>query len=138
MASEEKIISNVYNIGNVKMDGGYGAGGIIGKIHNCTNMTVNSAYNVGLITGESKYLGAICAFLRDDSSINISNSKYVKSLCNNVVGNGDNSGYAGAVGVDKLTGEELVEKLNANAEEHSDWKKWKLGSDGYPVFEEQI
>ena len=136
VSSEERIISNVYNIGNVKMDGGYGAGGIIGLIQSCTNITVNAAYNVGLISGNSRYLGAICAFLKTDSSINISNSEYVKNLCNNVVGNGDNSGYDGAVGVDKLTGAELVEKLNANARENSDWKKWKLGSNGYPTFEE--
>ncbi len=134
VSSEERIISNVYNVGTVKNEGTYAPGGIIGRISSCTNVTVDTAFNLGNILGSGNS-GAVCGFLWDDSSINISNSKYVKSLCDNVVGNGDNSGYDGAVGVDKLTGEELVEKLNANAEEHSDWKKWKLGSDGYPVFE---
>ena len=134
VSSEERIISNVYNVGTVKNDGAYGAGGIIGRIYSCTNVTVDTAFNLGNILG-SVNSGAVCGFLWDDSSINISNFKYVKSLCDNIVGNGDNSEYDGAVGVDKLTGEELVEKLNANAEEHRDWKKWKLGSDGYPVFE---
>ena len=134
--ADERKIYNVYNLGDVKDNryGQIGAGGVIGRISSCTNVTVDSAFNLGNILG-SVNSGAVCGFLWDDSSINISNSKYVKSLCDNIVGNRDNSGYDGAVGVDKLTGEELVEKLNANAEEHSDWKKWKLGSDGYPVFE---
>ncbi len=133
--ADERKIYNVYNLGDVKDNryGQIGAGGVIGEIYRCTNVIVDSAFNLGNIFG-SVNSGAVCGFLWDDSSINISNSKYVKSLCNNVVGNGDNSGYDGAVGVDKLTGKELVEKLNANAGEHSDWKKWKLGSNGYPTF----
>ena len=136
-SSNERIISNVYNIGNIQMDGGYGAGGIVGQIRSCTNANINSAYSIGKILGKSTYLGSICAFVRNDATVNITNSKYKKGLCSKIIGNSSVLEYEGVTEVDELTGEELVKELNANVAENSGWKQWKLGPDGYPIFIDQ-
>ena len=136
-SSDERIISNVYNVGNIKADGGYGAGGIVGQIRSCTNANINSAYSIGKILGETTYLGSMCAFIRDGSTVTISNSKYKKGICSKIIGNRLASEYEGVTEVDELTGEELVKELNANVAENSGWKQWKLGTDGYPIFIDQ-
>lgn len=137
VSTNERIISNVYNIGNIQMDGGYGAGGIVGQIRSCTNANINSAYSIGKILGKSTYLGSICAFVRNDATVNITNSKYKKGLCSKIIGNSSVLEYEGVTEVDELTGEELVKELNANVAENSGWKQWKLGPDGYPIFIDQ-
>ena len=134
VSADERIISNVYNVGNIKADGGYGAGGIVGQIRSCTNANINSAYSIGKILGKSTYLGSICAFVKNDATVNITNSKYKKGICSKVIGNSSASEYEGVTEVEGLTGEELVKELNANVAENSGWKKWKLGTNGYPTF----
>ena len=137
VSADERIISNVYNVGNIKADGGYGAGGIVGQIRSCTNANINSAYSIGKILGISTNLGSICAFVRNDATVNITNSKYKKGLCSKIIGNSSVLEYEGVTEVDELTGEELVKELNANVAENSGWKQWKLGPDGYPIFIDQ-
>lgn len=137
VSTNERIISNVYNIGNIQMDGGYGAGGIVGQIRSCTNANINSAYSIGKILGKSTYLGSICAFVRNDATVTIKNSKYKKGICSKIIGNSSALEYEGVTEVDELTGEELVKELNANVAENSGWKQWKLGPDGYPTFIDQ-
>ena len=136
-SSNERIISNVYNAGNIKADEGYGAGGIVGQIRSCTNANINSAYSIGKILGKSTYLGSICAFVRNDATVTIKNSKYKKGICSKIIGNSSALEYEGVTEVDELTGEELVKELNANVAENSGWKQWKLGPDGYPTFIDQ-
>ena len=136
-SSNERIISNVYNAGNIKADKGYGAGGIVGQIRSCTNANINSAYSIGKILGKSTYLASICAFMRNNATVTIKNSKYKKGICSKIIGNSSALEYEGVTEVDELTGEELVKELNANVAENSGWKQWKLGPDGYPTFIDQ-
>ena len=70
------------------------------------------------------------------SNLTIDNSCYLSNTCSIAVGNEEDSQY-GVTKVESLTNEELKNYLNIyiQTENQEGWKKWKLGEDGYPVFE---
>ena len=80
--------------------------------------------------------GAICGHIyRDTVVLNIEDGYYLKNTCNAAVANKEDSQYD-INQLESITNEELMNYLNSYIEKENplDWKKWKLGEDGYPIF----
>ena len=148
-------IINCYNIGDCSSTTGwYTIGGIAGSCSNST--TVSNCYNKGKISNiaiKSPYvrgtygIGAtICNNCYSIGSIESNNNKFAIS------GNSVNNCYYSStinsnmtsleenlVDVSDKTGQEIVDLLNSYRDNtgnyHNNWKKWKMGDKGYPVFE---
>ena len=139
-------ITNVYNYGEISRNGAYGRGGIVGgiNIRNTDNgiVNINNTYNIGKVIDQKvNWLygaGGICGYRYDVSKSNliIDNSYYLRNTCSVAVGNEEDSQY-GVTQVESLTNEELKNYLNMyiQTENQQNWKKWKLGEEGYPIFE---
>ena len=126
---------NCSNFGKI-INTGESTGGIIGRSENTTN--ISNSFNVGEISSIGMQAGGICGYRYDisKSNLTIDNSCYLSNTCSIAVGNEEDSQY-GVTKVESLTNEELKNYLNIyiQTENQEGWKKWKLGEDGYPVFE---
>ena len=139
-------ITNVYNYGEISRNGARGRGGIVGgiNIRNTDNgiVNINNTYNMGKVIDQKVNgmygAGGICGYRYDVSKSNliIDNSYYLRNTCSVAVGNEEDSQY-GVTQVESLTNEELKNYLNMyiQTENQQNWKKWKLGEEGYPIFE---
>ena len=130
---------NTYNLGKIdfyKAGISYsGCGGLIGLVQNDNdNITIKNCYNAGEITGKAVYSGGI---IGNAGSSNIEctnvyniNDKYI----------GSSETYTGNI-ITKtdMKNQEFVNELNSYKDENnqypSEWKKWKIGENGYPTFE---
>ena len=83
-----------------------------------------------------KEAGFLYARPKAKSNLIIDNSYYLRNTCSVAVGNEEDSQY-GVTQVESLTNEELKNYLNMyiQTENQQNWKKWKLGEEGYPIFE---
>ena len=123
----EGVISGVGNINGII------SGGIVGYIYahtECTNIFTN-----GNITGET-IGGIIGAALWDDKNNNkFENCYFLKS--DTVQKSAGSKITVNASMLDNLT-DTTINELNSYISNNSsltyEWKKWTLGSDGYPVF----
>ena len=121
-AEIELNIQNSYNLGKVSNAGILGEQGRICK----TNvLNIENCYNAG----ESKK--AIIASISTDSrtETNIKNTYYDKTKSSEI----------GAVtdGIEEISiynNESFVSLLNSNIVNNTNWNKWELGENGYPVF----
>ena len=130
---------NTYNLGKIDFyKGGIsysGCGGLIGLVQNDDdNIIIKNCYNAGEITGKAVYIGGIIgnvgsSNLECTNVYNI-NDKYI----------GDSGTYTGNI-ITKtdMKNQEFVNELNSYKDENNqyptEWKKWKLGENGYPTFE---
>ena len=130
---------NTYNLGKIdfyKAGISYsGCGGLIGLVQNDNdNITIKNCYNAGEITGKAVYSGGIIGNLRS-SNLECTN---VYNIDDKYIGNSET--YTGNIitRID-MKNQEFVNELNSYKDENNqyplDWKKWKLGKDGYPTFE---
>lgn len=121
------------------------AGGIIGNSGQVgTNCKVINSYNIGKVNYTKEGYGGIVGgywYYNTDNTATLNNTYYQEDA--------DLLGYAkfsAAQGVEKKTREymhsnDLVLKLNDYIENNTDgidtseWKKWKLGENNYPIFE---
>ena len=130
-------IENCYNIHNINASG---AGGIIGYIIRIyetatSKININNCYNIGEIRGNviGELVGKTYRINQED--FKVSNSYYIEKR-NNAVGQGN----ATETNVESKSQQymktnEFVELLNSNIDStNTDWKKWKLGTNGYPTF----
>ena len=130
---------NTYNLGKIDFyKGGIsysGCGGLIGLVQfDDDNITIKNCYNAGEITGRAVYSGGI-----------IGNARNNNLKCTNVYNIDDNYIGSQVTYVGNITtkadmkNEEFVNDLNSYRNEDnkypSDWKRWKLGENGYPTFE---
>ena len=53
----------------------------------------------------------------------------------NAIGNGNYSGTIIDKNLNEIKSQNFITLLNQNREENTLWNKWKLGEDGYPMFE---
>lgn len=146
-------IINCYNLGNIE------GGSVAGMIEdNYAGATVNNCYNIGNIdmisrwatSNKSKGIGGTTS----KNSYNLGKVSSIQSDCCRVIGaeTSNNCYYfsasitneatpieEGTVNIDGKSTEEFVELLNSYKDENGvypeNWKKWKVGENGYPVFE---
>ena len=130
-------IENCYNIHNINASG---AGGIIGYIIRIyetatSKINIHNCYSIGEIRGNviGELVGKTYRINQED--FELSNSYYIEKR-NNAIGQGS----ATETNVESKSQQymktnEFVELLNSNIDStNTEWKKWKLGSNGYPTF----
>ncbi len=130
---------NTYNLGKIDFyKGGIsysGCGGLIGLVQNDDdNIIIKNCYNAGEITGKAVYSGGIIGNVRG-SNLECTN---VYNIDDKYIGNSGT--YTGNI-ITKtdMKNQEFVNELNSYKDENNqyptEWKKWKLGENGYPTFE---
>lgn len=145
------LIYNCFNIGAITSNSTAtyaSAGGILGNSgQDGTINTIVNVYNTGKVIDANNECGGIVGGLWYGNLANtatLKNTYYQED--GELLGYG---GFASAQGVEKQTSEymhseKLVTALNNYIESNTDgidttqWKKWKLGENGYPIFESGI
>ena len=135
-------VENCYNKG--KIDGlQQVAGGIIGgaeiwQMEGTTyTLKVKNCFNIGKIIGT--YKGELVGRVMNATDIELEKCYYILNG-NNVIGLKQGTGDytitdVSGEEIDYIKSNEFVDLLNSNIGNNTDWKKWKLGNDGYPSFE---
>ena len=131
-------IENCYNLANVNST--QASGGMIGyalRVYETASsiISINNCYNIGKIKGNA--MGEITGktYNINQEDFKVSNSYYIEKR-NNAIGQGN----ATETNVESKSQQymktnEFVELLNSNIDStNTDWKKWKLGTNGYPTF----
>lgn len=131
-------IQNSCNYGKISFIGrgiSYSAtGGIIG-LNQYSNIPIelSNCFSIGDIEGTSEYKRNLIgnaggASIQVNNLYNISNGL-------NAIGNGNYTGNIENKTLEEFKLETFINLLNQNIEENTLWNKWKLGEDGYPIFE---
>lgn len=124
----ELNIKNCYNLGKVTNSGIVGTQGTI-----CQSITLNieNSYNAG--ESSKAILGGRGTDSRTTTVTNITNTYYdqSKSISMGV----QIEGITALDEEDMKNNATFVQTLNNNIGTNLDWKRWKLGENGYPVFE---
>ena len=121
----ELNIKNCYNTGNVKNSGIVGTQGTV-----CSKITLNveNCYNAG--TSNKAIIGNISTSSQTTTVTNVENTYYDTSKSTNI------GAYSeGITGLLIQNNQSFVETLNNNIGDNTEWKRWKMGTDGYPTFE---
>ena len=131
-------IENCHNLANVNST--QASGGMIGyalRVYETASIiiSINNCYNIGEIKGNvmGEMFGRTYNINQED--FKVSNSYYIEKR-NNAIGQGN----ATETNVESKSQQymktnEFVELLNSNIDStNTDWKKWKLGTNGYPTF----
>ncbi len=136
--------ANIYNCYQLKEVTGYmWTGGIIGKISsNSSKVVFRNIYNIGGINCNSSKGGIIGTLNSDSININSNNVYYKKENGLTGIYNKDDSKFnITGYGEEEWDSNDIVQKLNSGREtqeegiDKSEWKRWKLGENGYPIFE---
>lgn len=128
-------INNCYNIGNISSE--KVAGGIVGTqdtVAAQNYLYINNSYNAGDVKGKEfgNTLGHIYNNARTDTKTEFTNVYYPSEPS---IGTGSlTSGEATVKSKSEIKSQTFVDLLNANIGTNADWKKWKLGTNGYPTF----
>ena len=136
--SATKIV-NCYNIGNIA---GYNqAGGMLGYV-NWGEHIVENSYNAGSVSAKT-YGGILGGSLISSELLQIKNAYYLKDKMPTGIGHGPKESEANTIPVtlNEIKSQNMVDKLNEYVTENPskygiNLKKWKLGENGYPTFEE--
>ena len=131
----DTYIDNCYNVGKINSSGT--VGGIVG-INGTTaakiGLYIKNSYDLGKLTGNKngKIIGAIWVDGRTETITEFTNVYYTIET---PIGTGTlTSGEATLKSESEIKSQTFVDLLNANIGTNTDWKKWKLGSSGYPTF----
>lgn len=130
-------INNCYNIGNISAE--KVAGGIVGTqdtVAAQNYLYINNSYNAGDVKGKEfgNTLGHIYNNASTDTKTEFTNVYYPSEPS---IGTGSlTSGEATLKSGSEIKSQTFVDLLNANIGTNADWKKWKLGTNGYPTFME--
>ena len=130
-------IQECYNIGSVVSENN--AGGIVGTqgtISANNNLYIYNLWNLGTIKGE-KNKGEILSTIYT-STRTVTKTEFENVYCTDTaIGIGTlTNGEATLKSVSEIKSESFVDLLNSNIGTNTDWKRWKLGEDGYPTFED--
>ena len=133
-------IENCYNIGSVKANGSVGGicGGIGGYAYKDMKVYINNCYNAGTLTGNPKG-GAVGSINNNGwgqkaQYLYTNNVYYLSTVAE--IGLGRGSIDEGEIhSVNSVNTADFVNILNNYEQYPAEWKKWKLGEDGYPTFE---
>ena len=131
----DTYIYNCYNTGKIQTDNI--AGGIIGQQGTTAaqnHVYINNSYNLGKTVGKQigNIIGVILTRTNTDTKTEFTNVYYPLEPA---IGTGSpTSGKATLKTETEIKSQIFVDLLNSNIGTNTDWKKWKLGSDGYPTF----
>ena len=128
-------IYNCYNLENVKSSNT--AGGIVGcqgTVVAQNYLYIENSYNIGNVKANKigSIIGVINYETRTDTKTEIKNTYYINEP---IIGTGTlTTGEATLKSVSEIKSQTFVDLLNSNIGTNTDWKKWKLGNNGYPTF----
>ena len=124
-------IENCINIGNISSNEG-AVGGMVGEqgyIHKSNTLTIKNCVTCGKLNG--KIVGGIIGN-KINGDFNIENAYYIIEPA---IKQGTlTSGKATLKTETEIKSQAFVDLLNSNIGTNTDWKQWKLGSNGYPTF----
>ena len=137
---EAKVnIYNSYQVGDITGSGL--VGGVIGRVVS-SSTTLRNVYTIGNISCSSSKGGIIGTLDSDSININSNNVYYKKENGLTGIYNQDDSDFQiTGYGEEEWDSNDIVQKLNSGREtqeegiDKSEWKRWKLGENGYPTFE---
>ena len=126
-------VENCANFGNI-----YGMGGIVGRQSTtCAKnyITIKNSYNVGEIAGDNigNVIGKIEYNNGTETKTEFENVYYSNNP--DIVGGTLTSGSSTLKTKEEMHSQEFVDLLNQNIGSNLDWKKWKIGGNGYPEFD---
>lgn len=118
-------IKNCYNLGRTSNAGIVGYQGNV-----CASNTINieNCYSAGI--SNKAIIGSIKTSESTETITNITNTYYDNTKTTDI-----GAHIEGITGLSIKNNTEFVETLNNNVGDNTDWKRWKLGQDGYPTFE---
>ena len=131
----DTYIYNCYNTGKIQTDNI--AGGIIGQQGTTAaqnHVYINNSYNLGKTVGKQigNIIGVILTSTNTDTKTEFTNVYYSLEPA---IGTGSpTSGEETLKTETEIKSQAFVDLLNSNIGTNTDWKKWKLGNDGYPTF----
>ena len=138
---EEKIaayIYNCYNVGKIgNKESAYSSGilGSLGGVCSIMELTINNCYTIGTLDGKQK--AGIVATYSQDSRITEKTTSIQNSYYTDDIGIIEGIEYTDTVtkkDESEINSQTFVDLLNSNIGTNTDWKKWKLGDNGYPTF----
>ena len=127
-------VNNCYNIGKIENGN---IGGIIGRQGTTAYgnyLYIENSYSIGNMTGNTvgNIIGTINYSSKTETKTELKNVYYVT---NPFIGTGTlTSGEATLKSESEIKSQTFVDLLNSNIGTNTNWKKWKLGNDGYPTF----
>ena len=130
-------IDNCCNSGDLSSDNDT-TGGIVGRQGTVTAknyLDINNSWNLGRLEGKSvgQVIGKIETSTRTETKTEFENV-YCEGTA---IGTGTlTSGEATQKTASEMKSQSFIDLLNSNIGTNTDWKRWKLGKDGYPTFEE--
>ena len=130
-------IENCINIGNVKSSD-TSAGAIIGNQGTLAAKNyVRICNSLNLGKAEGKQVGSIIGTISTSTSTE-TKTEFENVYCEGTaIGTGTlTSGEVTQKTVSEMKSQSFIDLLNSNIGTNTDWKRWKLGKDGYPTFEE--
>lgn len=147
-------IINCYNLGNCSSTAGWCKnGGIVGE-SNVSTIIINNCYNTGNISCTANAYGRKLSGIGDGICSNCYNTGIIENNYDKfaISGNTVNNCYysmeinadmtsieENLVDISDKNGQQFVDLLNSYRDDTenypSNWKKWKLGNEGYPIFE---
>ena len=130
-------IKECYNIGSVVSENN--AGGIVGTqgtISANNNLYIYNSWNLGTVKRE-KNKGEILSTIYTNTKT-VTKTEFENVYCTDTaIGIGTlTNGEATLKSVSEIKSKSFVDLLNSNIGTNTDWKRWKLGEDGYPTFED--
>ena len=138
---KEKISAYIYNCCNVgkigSKESAYSGGilGSLGGICNIMELNINNCYTIGTLEGKQK-AGIVATYSQDSritgKSTSIQNSYYVNDI--GIIEGIEYTDTAIHKDESEIKSQTFVDLLNLNIGTNSEWKKWKLGTNGYPTF----
>ena len=124
-------IENCINIGNINSNESV-VGGIVGEqgyIHKSNTLTIKNSVTCSKLNG--KIIGGVIGN-KINGDCNIENTYYITEPA--IKQGSLTSGEATLKSESEIKSQTFVDLLNANIGTNTDWKRWKLGSSGYPTF----
>ena len=136
-AEVELSIENSINVGNIKATSNQ-SGGIIGSQGTTaikSYLYIKNSLNLGKVEG--KQVGSIIGTISTSTSTE-TKTEFESVYCEGTaIGTGTlTSGEVTQKTASEMKSQSFVDLLNSNIGTNADWKRWKLGKDGYPTFEE--
>ena len=128
-------IQNCYNTGTISSSNNV-AGGLVGNqgtVAAINYIIIENSWNIGEIDGIKA--GGIQGNVQLTTD---TKTQYNKVFYTNTLAVPEDVKYEGEAiqkTVEEIKSQEFVNLLNQNIGEHTEWKKWKLGEDEYPIFE---
>ena len=130
-------IENCINIGNITSTNGP-SGGIIGLQQTIVAKNYIYIYNtLNLGKVEGTQVGSAIGWIETIKNTE-AKTEFKNVYCEGkAIGTGTlTSGEATQKTASEMKSQSFIDLLNSNIGTNTDWKRWKLGKDGYPTFEE--